>query len=200
MKQGNRQSEGPDAAGAESGPKTPKGSDSAAPPSPWVVRFAPLIPKAAPVLDLACGSGRHSRYLLGLGHEILAVDRDTARLGDLANHPRVEVLPCDLETGEVPAFLGRSFGAVVVTNYLHRPLLPALHAAVGPGGLLIYETFAQGNERFGKPSNPDFLLRPGELLEDLDGGLRVLAYEDLVVDEPRPAAIQRICAVRVAIP
>lgn len=110
------------------------------------------------------------------------------------------MLACDLEDGAIPDFLGGAFAAVVVTNYLHRPLLPALRAAVAPGGLLIYETFAQGNERFGKPSNPDFLLRPGELLEGLDGRLRVLAYEDLVVDEPRPAAVQRICALRVAPP
>lgn len=111
----------------------------------------------------------------------------------------MRVLTCDLEDGGIPAFLSQPFAAVVVTNYLHRPLLPALRAAVAPGGLLIYETFAQGNERFGKPSNPDFLLRPGELLEGL-GALRVLAYEDLVVEDPRPAAIQRICAARAATP
>ena len=148
------------------------------------------------VLDLACGSGRHSRLMLDQGHRVLAVDRDVSRLGALARHPRLEVLECDLERGGIPGFLDQPFGAVVVTNYLHRPLLPALRAAVGPGGLMIYETFARGNERFGKPSNPNFLLRPGELLEWLAHDLRVLAYEDLVVDTPRPAAVQRICARR----
>ena len=99
----------------------------------------------------------------------------------------------DIEAGPWP-YAGRRFGAIVVTNYLHRPLLPVLTGSLEPGGVLIYETFAQGNEKFGKPSNPAFLLAPGELLEAVGGRLRVLAYEDLVVEEPRPAAIQRICA------
>ncbi len=91
---------------------------------------------------------------------------------------------------------GRTFGAIVVTNYLHRPLLPVLVASLDPGGVLVYETFARGNEKFGKPSNPDFLLAPGELLEAVRGRLRVVAYEDLVVTAPRPAAVQRLCARR----
>ena len=196
MKQASRQSQGRQHASGGKDETPSKGSDFPAPPSPWVVRFAPHIPKDAAVLDLACGSGRHSRFLLDLGYKVLAVDRDTSRLGALAGHPRLEVLQCDLETGEIPEFLSRSFGAVVVINYLHRPLLPTLRAAISPGGLLIYETFAHGNGRLGKPSNPDFLLRHGELLEGLDEDLRVLAYEDLVVGEPRPAAIQRICVQR----
>lgn len=166
-------------------------------PSPWVSRFAALVPEGAEVLDLACGSGRHSRLLLDLGHRVLAVDRDISRLGELAGNPRQEILQCDLESGETPAFLKRRFDAIVVTNYLYRPLLPAIRNAVAPGGLLIYETFAEGNERFGKPSNPDFLLRPGELLDWLGGAFRVLAYEDLLVESPKPAAVQRICAQRL---
>lgn len=166
-------------------------------PSPWVARFAPLLPDGGRVLDLACGGGRHSRLLLERGHRVLAVDRDVSRLEDLAGEGRLEILQCDLESGALPAFLQQTFDGVVVTNYLHRPLLPALLATVGPGGLLIYETFAAGNERFGRPSNPDFLLKPGELLEWVGNELRVLAYEDLEVSRPKPAAVQRICARRL---
>lgn len=169
------------------------GPQAVPPVSAWVARFAALVPEAQPVLDLACGSGRHSRLFLELGHPVLAVDRDLSRLGALAEDPRLESLACDLEDGTTPAFLRRRFGGIVVTNYLHRPLLGALAAALAPGGLLIYETFAQGNERFGKPSNPDFLLTRGELLEVYAGRLDVVAYEDVTVTEPRPAALQRIC-------
>jgi SAM-dependent methyltransferase len=163
------------------------------PPSPWVARWASLIRPGGEVLDLACGSGRHARYLVQLGFEVCAVDRDT---GLFPEPPRgVELLGADLEAGPWP-FTGRRFDAIVVTNYLHRPLLPLLAEALEPGGVLVYETFARGNERFGKPSNPDFLLAPGELLEAVRGKLRVVAYEDLVVMAPRPAAIQRLCARR----
>lgn len=165
-------------------------------PSPWVRRFAELLPAGGRVLDLACGKGRHSRFLLAAGHPVTAVDIDVSGLADLAGEARLEVLDADLETGAAFPLAGRRFAGVVVTNYLHRPLLPALVAAVDDGGLLIYETFARGNEAFGRPSNPDFLLAPGELLRAVAGPLRVLAYEDLVVDTPRPAAIQRICARR----
>ena len=163
--------------------------------SAWVARFAPLVPAGAPVLDLACGAGRHSRLFLERGHPVLAVDRDLSRLGDLAGAPGLECLACDLEDGRLPAFFARRFGAVVVTNYLHRPLFSAIADALAPGGVLIYETFARGNERFGKPSNPDFLLAPGELLRAYMDRLRIIAYEDVVVETPRPAALQRLCAV-----
>ncbi|MGF1631666.1 MAG: class I SAM-dependent methyltransferase [Kiloniellaceae bacterium] len=163
-------------------------------PSPWVVRFAPLVPAAAPVLDLACGSGRHSRPFLARGHPVLAVDRDLSRLGDLAGHPLLESLACDLESGAVPDFFQRRFGGIVVTNYLHRPLFGPLATALAPGGVLIYETFAKGNERFGKPSSPDFLLEEGELLHAFGDRLRVVAYENHFVEQPRPAAVQRLSA------
>ncbi len=163
-------------------------------PSPWVQRFAPLVPAGAPVLDLACGGGRHSRLFLERGHPVLAVDRDLSRLGALADDPRLEALACDLEDGRLPSFLERRFGGIVVTNYLYRPLFGPLAAALAPGGVLIYETFAKGNERFGKPSNPDFLLDPGELLAAFMGRLRIVAYEDVTVEAPRPAAVQRLCA------
>ncbi len=147
------------------------------------------------MLDLACGGGRHSRYFADLGYRVLAVDRDAGALGALAGTAGVETLVADLESAAWP--LGRRrFGGVVVTNYLHRPLFAHILAAVAGNGVLIYETFAAGNERFGKPSNPDFLLRPGELLGLVSGKLRVIAYEDLEVGEPGPAMVQRLCAVR----
>jgi SAM-dependent methyltransferase len=162
-------------------------------PSAWVARWASAIRPGGAVLDVAAGAGRHSRLLARLGFEVDAVDRD-ARL--FVDPPAgVQLLEADLESGPWP-YAGRRFDAIVVTNYLHRPLLARLVDSLEPGGVLVYETFARGNERFGKPSNPDFLLAPGELLEAVRGRLRVLAYEDIVVAEPRPAAVQRIAARR----
>jgi SAM-dependent methyltransferase len=166
--------------------------------SAWVRRFADRIPAGGPVLDLAAGSGRHTRFLVGRGHPVLAVDRDVTGLADLQADPAVTILAGDLEQERPWPLGGRAFAGVVVTNYLHRPLLPVIVAAVAPGGCLIYETFAVGNERLGKPSNPDFLLRPGELLEAVRGRLTVLAYENLEVTEPRPAVLQRIAATAPA--
>ena len=169
-------------------------------PSPWVMRFAGAIPEGGTVLDLACGAGRHTRLLLGLGHPVVALDRDTVWLGDIAGTPGLTIIECDLEaaSGAPPAELeDRRFAGIVVTNYLHRPLLPWLVAALEPGGTLVYETFAQGNERFGHPRNPDFLLRPGELLAAVDGSLEVLAYEFGCVDRAgHKAVIERIAAIR----
>ena len=163
------------------------------PPSPWVQRWVGWVRPGGAVLDLACGSGRHSRLLARLGFEVDAVDR-APELFDRPP-PRVALLAADLEGAPWP-YAGRRFDGIVVTNYLHRPLLPILAASLEHGGVLIYETFARGNERFGKPSNPDFLLAPGELLEAFRETLHIVAYEDLVVDDPRPAAVQRICARR----
>ena len=160
-------------------------------PSPWVTRWATLIRPGGAVLDIACGAGRHARWLARLGFDVSAVDRDASLFRDPP--AEIELLEADLEGGPWP-YAGAAFDAIVVTHYLHRPLIATLVDSLAPGGVLIYETFARGNERFGKPSNPDFLLRPGELLEAVRGRLRVVGYEDLVVEEPRPAAIQRICA------
>jgi SAM-dependent methyltransferase len=163
------------------------------PPSAWVERWAALVRPGGAVLDVAAGTGRHARLLARMGFEVDAVDRDAALFADPP--PNVRRKQADLEAAPWP-YPGRRFDAIFVTNYLHRPLLPVLVESLERGGLLVYETFARGNERFGKPSNPEFLLAPGELLEAVRGKLRVLGYEDLVVDRPRPAAVQRIAARR----
>lgn len=164
-------------------------------PSAFVARFTHLIRPGGAVLDLACGAGRHTRFLLGVGHRVVAVDRDVSGVVDLRGVPGVEVLEVDLESGPWP-LAGRTFDGVVVTNYLWRPRFTELLAAVGERGALLYETFAIGNERFGRPQSPDHLLRPGELLDRVAGQLTVVAYEHGVVSVPRAAVVQRLAAVR----
>jgi SAM-dependent methyltransferase len=165
-------------------------------PSPWIVRFAPLVPAGARVLDLAAGGGRHTRLFLARGHPVTALDRDVSALEDLGALPGCELVRADLEDGSPWPLPDRRFGAVVVTDYLWRPLLPDLIAAVETGGILLYETFALGHQACGRPSNPEFLLRPGELLEAVRGALQIVAYEHGAVERPRAAARQRICALR----
>jgi SAM-dependent methyltransferase len=166
--------------------------------SRWVTRFADLVPAGGTVLDVAAGAGRHSRLFLERGHPVVAIDRNLSQLGDLAGRPGLTALAFDLETGAPWPVAGQAFAGIVVTNYLYRPLLPAIVDAVAPGGVLIYETFARGHERFGEPRNPNFQLKPGELLDAVLGKLRVLAYEDLEISEPGPAAVQRIAARKAA--
>lgn len=160
-------------------------------PSPWVRRWSALVPPGGSVLDLACGSGRHLRWFAARGARVTGVDRDAAALATLAGLG--ETLVADIENGPWP-LPGRRFDAVVATNYLWRPLLPTIVASVDQGGVLIYETFAAGNETVGRPSNPDFLLRPGELLATA-AGLRIVAYEDGFLAAPE-RFVQRLCAVR----
>ena len=166
-------------------------------PSDWVRRFAALVPVGANVLDLAAGGGRHARWLAERGCRVTAVDRDAAALATMDVVAGIETRVLDLENARWPLD-GECFDAVVVANYLYRPRLAELFALVRPGGLVIYETFMLGNERFGKPSNPDFLLRPCELLDCLPEGWSVVAFEQGEVE--RPAMIQRLCALRGASP
>lgn len=163
-------------------------------PSPWVARWAAELPAGASVLDVACGSGRHARWLAAHGLQVTGIDRDAAALSGLAGI--VQTIVADIEGNPWPLPAGATFDAVVVTNYLYRPLWPRLLASVAPGGRLIYETFAVGNETVGKPSNPAFLLAPGELLDAVRGQLRVNGYEDGFLASPRDAYVQRVCAVR----
>jgi SAM-dependent methyltransferase len=164
------------------------------PPLPWIVQWAGLVAPGSAVLDVAAGRGRHSRFFAGRGHPVTAIDRD---ISALEANDAIEIIQADLEDGSAWPLPGRHFGAVVVTNYLHRPLIPVLLEAVEPGGVLLYQTFMAGNERFGKPSNPDFLLKDGELLEAVRGNYSVVAYEARLVSEPSMAMVQRISARRL---
>lgn len=163
--------------------------------SPWLQRFASRIPAGGTVLDLACGGGRHTRYLLERGHQVVAVDVDTTGIEDLRGRDDLEIVEADLENQDWP-FAGRLFDAIVVTNYLHRPLLPLLPQHLSHLGVIIYDTFAVGNEAFGRPTNPDYLLEPRELLDAFSTDLVIVAYEHGEVSEPRPAIRQRICAMK----
>jgi SAM-dependent methyltransferase len=164
-------------------------------PSRWVEHWTTLIPSGGRVLDVACGAGRHARWLAARGYVVDAVDRDAAAIASLADVPGVHALCADIENAGWPYQPG-AYAGVIVTNYLHRPLFPELLTALDAQGVLIYETFALGNERYGRPSKAQFLLRPGELLDVVRGQLRVVAYEDIYSDDPKPALLQRICAVK----
>ena len=163
------------------------------PPSLWVRRFAPLIATNGTVLDLACGSGRHTRWLASLGYRVEAVDRDAIALANLQGLPNVTTRLADAE-GDTWPYATACFDGVIVTNYLYRPRFGKLLATLNAGGVLIYETFMTGNEKLGKPSNPDFLLQPGELLQRVQPHATVIAFEQGRIDQPRPAFVQRICA------
>ncbi len=163
--------------------------------SAWVRRFAPLIRAGGSVLDYACGNGRHARFLARLGHRVDAVDRDAAALESLIGLDRVRTIEADLE-GDAWPLEGRRYDAIVVTNYLFRARFDDLLDCLEPGGVLIYETFMRGNERFGRPSNPEFLLAPGELLERLMERFSIVAFEQGELSIPKPAVVQRICAIK----
>lgn len=172
-------------------------------PSPWIARFSSIIPASGRVLDLACGGGRHAGYLLEIGYSVTAVDKETTTVSDrLGNHEGLTIVTADLETGDDPfhadgAIGPQEFDGIVVVNYLYRPLMTALLAAIKPGGVLIYETFARGNEEFARPRNPDHLLRSGELLSYVTDDFQVVAYEHGLVEvDDLPGVKQRVVAVR----
>jgi len=164
------------------------------PPSAWVERFAPLIAADGKVLDLACGSGRHARLLAAAGYRVEAVDRNAESLAALAGIANITARLADLEGAPWPYAAG-VFDGIVVVNYLFRPRFGDVMQALKPGGVLIYETFMAGNEKFGKPASPEFLLRPAELLERVGPTMTVVAFEQGQVTRPRPAVVQRLCAV-----
>jgi SAM-dependent methyltransferase len=162
-------------------------------PSSWIVKFAPLIKSQGLVLDLACGSGRHAKWLAQQGYQVDALDRDPIATSSMQGIDGIRIQLTDLETTEPPSF-EHSYDGIIVSRYLHRPLLTSLATILKPGGILIYETFMRGNERYGKPSNPDFLLMPDELLNTYSPLLNIISFEQGEVVEPKPAMLQRICA------
>lgn len=163
-------------------------------PSSWIAAWAGLVPPGAAILDLAAGNGRHTAFFAARGHRVTALDRDVS---NLVPSDTIEVIAADLEDGSPWPLAGRRFGAIVVTNYLHRPLFPPLFETLLPGGILLYETFMEGNERFGKPSRPEFLLKDGELLDLVRGRFSVTAYEARMISQPKMAMVQRIAARRL---
>src|SRR5947209_3818170 len=172
----------------------------AAEPSSWIVRFAHLVRHGGTVLDLACGRGRHARLFAHKAFRVTAVDRDEAMLAGLRGAPNITPVVVDLESAPWP-FADQCLDGVVVANYLHRPLLPHIAASLAPDGVLLYETFASGNEAFGRPSNPDFLLQPGELLAAFGAVVTIVAFEQGEVEMgDRRAVVQRIAAVGRARP
>lgn len=166
--------------------------------SPWIRRFAPMIREGGPVLDVACGNGRNGRLFLARGHPVVFLDVNLRAVGDLARHPRAECIEADLETEAPWPLSGRTFAAVVVVNYLLRPLFAHLIAALAPSGVLLYETFTRAQSITGRPPrNPDHLLEPGELLRLTAGHLTPIAFEEgLVAAEPFPGIKQRLAAVK----
>ena len=178
-------------------PSFDRPTDTQIAPSPWVMRWSALIRRGGTVLDVAAGHGRHARALAATGLRVVATDVDVSGLAEVP--PSIDVVAADLETGVWP-FAGRIFDGIVVANYLHRPHFPHLIAGLADGGVLIFETFGQGNEKLGRPRNPDFLLAPGELIAAFGASLQVVAYEHGAEETPRPAVRQRLCAVKQTAP
>jgi SAM-dependent methyltransferase len=164
-------------------------------PSPWIVRFEPLLARASRVLDVASGAGRHCAFLSARGHRVTAIDRDAQALSACQASQRICADLEALDRASLTQRLAPPYDAIVVTNYLHRPLFNALVSWLAPNGVLLYETFALGQEQFGRPSNPDFLLRPGELLTAF-ADLSVVAFEQGQIEGAPPRVVQRVCATQ----
>ena len=163
--------------------------------SDWVKKYVSLIPANKLVLDLACGSGRNTRFLLKRGYKVLALDRDVSRLADISHSQSLEICEFDLEAGSKFPFNRKEFSGIVVTNYLHRPLFDHLKPALEHGGVLIYQTFMEGNEAYGRPNNPNFLLKKNELKNVFKKQLNIVAFTEGYVKNPKPAMTQSICAI-----
>tara|TARA_B100000686_G_C16671547_1_gene906762 strand:- start:244 stop:795 length:552 start_codon:yes stop_codon:yes gene_type:complete len=162
-------------------------------PSDWIVKWAPLIIEKGKVLDIACGSGRHSVFLANAGHFVTALDKDVSRL---PHDPQIKAIKSNLEDLSAWPLVGKKFNGIIVTNFLYRPLFPVISRSLLPGGVLIYETFGIGNESYGRPRSKRFLLQPGELLEAFSREFVIIAYENGIRSVPSPAVIQRIIAIR----
>jgi len=163
------------------------------PISPWIGKYASLIPLDRPVLDLACGAGRHSLYLLDAGYDVTAVDINISSIAAYQEKVELSIVEADLEKDRWPFSRG-AFSGIVVVNYLWRPLFADIAESLTPGGILLYDTFALGNEKYGRPRNPDFLLAPGKLAEFFGVSLEIVDFFEGVVDEPSPACRQAIVA------
>lgn len=162
-------------------------------PSEWLLNHAQHIKPAGSVLDVAAGSGRNTRWLAQQGYKVEAVDRDQQALESMQGVENIHLHITDIENADWP-YSGQEFDAILVCRYLHRPLFPLILQSLAPQGVLIYETFMQGHEAYGRPSNPDFLLRENELLEVFKNDLEVIAFEQGYFEKPKPGMLQRICA------
>jgi SAM-dependent methyltransferase len=175
-------------------PSTDPGHAGLTAVSPWIARFAPLAAAGDSVLDVACGGGRHGRYFLKSGHSVSFLDKNLDGVADIAGVAGIEMILADLENGDPWPLEHHQFATVIVVNYLHRPILPAIFEAVAPGGILLYETFAQSNKRYGRPRNPDYLLAPGELLDAVAGRLTTIAYQHGALGDDKSRAVKQCIA------
>lgn len=164
--------------------------------SEWVRRYYRQFPKNGFILDLAGGTGRHARFLSQKGFKILLVDNQISKAKDLQNVEGIKLVECDLEDGNSLPFPASTFQGIVVTNYLYRPIFPQLLCLLEVGGILIYETFAVGHEKYGRPTNPDYLLKSGELINLVSPQMRVIAYEEHSITRPTKAYVQSLVAAK----
>ena len=165
-------------------------------PEEWVKKHIHLIPEKSTVADIACGKGRHTRLLLRRGFFVVAFDKDVSGLRDIPPTPNLRVVEVDLEADNECLKHPKEFSAIIVVNYLHRPLFDNLIHALKPGGILIYQTFMVGNERYGRPHNTDYLLKENELSTRLEAEFRIIEFDQGYIEYPKPAVIQKICATK----